>query len=56
MDDQVRVHAAVRPVVQRREVGDRRHGRDVEVAGHAHPAEDLGRAGIGRHDHVGLLL
>jgi hypothetical protein len=55
VDDQVRIDSGMCPVAQCCEIGDLRHDGYREVAAGAHPAEDLGRAGVRRHDHVGSM-
>jgi len=56
MRDQVDVHTGMRPVAQGGEVRDRGDDRHVEAAAQPQPAEHLGRAGIGRDDHVRSVL
>jgi hypothetical protein len=55
MGDEVQVDAGVRPVVESRQVGDRRVHGDVEPAPPAQLAQDRGHPGIGRDHHVGVL-
>jgi len=52
VDDEMKVELRVCPEPQRRQVGDRRHQRNVDLSSPMHTAENLIGAGIGGDDHV----